>query len=1658
MWPTKRQTRRVNRFSQHFQGLRERELFATAFIALLLAVVLWPSGVQAQTSQRVPADEIRVIDLKPNTQGQVLARVREAYRKGHIIRIIGGTGSDLRDMLGIAAVEPTAQTRSSNSPSQKAPGRHVSRIVAVRMTDQGSLHQFSQFLHSSIDDTSEEAFQEWEDQEIQAAKGGGVGDTPAPPQAAWTELQQETMADEDSDGNEFTMGVSVWRANDINTEKDWYMVLSDPQTKPHFYSGHCITLLDNCGWWTHRRIITMETYPTTLASLAEHGPSNNITTGTGGFSIGGTLSFSPGVSGSYSTSWPQPSVITLDKTDLINQIPLWWEDFDGPSTCCAPPNTSILAFLSHQGSIFSVPEGTTAFSISVGATVLWNADYCPTNLHDFNVCYDDDYYTVPLNVAPPIFAVDRNSINIPAGSSGAIQLTAEIPNSKFGLPWTLTNLPTWLTASQVSGSTNATIKLSVNPPVTNGEIASLNFNTQALHAAPSVEENPLIVTVKVGEPTATSGVLALGGIDASQGGAALSSGEIVDPVVAPAVSMSTPRTLHTATVLEDGSLLIVGGSTQSVGGAGLATAEIYDPVAGLSAPTGSMSTPRLNHTATLLPDGKVLITGGWAAAGDPALATAEIYDPVDKSFQPTGTMNSPRVLHTATLMQNGDVLIAGGLIGGSTSACLASAEIYHEATGTFTPTTGPMTTAHCSHTSTLLNTGEVLIGAGFVDEENQAATPVLDIYLPATQTFSSSPGHLFNARGNHTATLLISGEAGDVLFTGGNPDSNLVTTDLATAEVYNRERNAVIFLGGLNVNCPGVAGCMIAPRSRHTATLLPDGNVFLVGGLSGEGNSSLASTEIFYPDSLHGKAAHYFWAGPNVTARSSHTATLLSFGATISLAANPTSSTLGQAVTFTANVNGGQGTPTGTITFDDGGTPISTPIQVSSGQVGFTTSALTVGNHSITAVYSGSFAYRGVTSSPLFFEVSANQTLTSLASSSLLNTSAPGQSVTFTAKVTPTSGKGTPTGIVTFKDANVAIGNPAPLVSGQAQLAINNLSPGNHTISSVYGGDATFSGSTSPVVVQSVLYATTVKLSSDLNPATFGQAVTLTANVVATGSTTPPKGSVLFTDNNNGTQLGPAVALVNGIASLRTTSLSLGTHALKAQYTADGNFADGTSNALTLLIMGGTSTQLSANPSPSIVGQNVTFTASVSVVGGITGKPTGSVSFTVDNSAPTVVKLTDGDCSFSTNSLTAGTHSISAKYSGDSSFNGSSSSPLSQTVKDTSVAIVNVAPSPAFLNQDVTLTATVSGSSGTPTGSVSFKDGTANIGTVPLVSGKATFITSSLALGTHSITAAYSGDGVYVASTSPAFHEVISLPGTTTSLISNPNPSATGQDVTLSVTVTANSGVGTPTGTVTFSDGRSPLGTVPLNAGKAPFITGSLAAGVHSITAAYSGDGNFAKSTSSVLTQTVNPVQAKTAFSSLTQSQTVNLGTASVSLAGVISAPGPAYPPVNENVTVSIGNVTRSVNIGAKGAFAFANFPISSLAAGTYTIQYDYAGDANFASASDGTKTLTINNQRFQTVATLLSSPNPSNNGQQVVFTVTVTSPGGGTPSGNVTLAEHVGQNTNVLGQGNLDGSGKVPFPISSLPVGAHLIDATYGGDNTHLPATSNSVNQQVNP
>jgi membrane-bound inhibitor of C-type lysozyme len=288
-----------------------------------------------------------------------------------------------------------------------------------------------------------------------------------------------------------------------------------------------------------------------------------------------------------------------------------------------------------------------------------------------------------------------------------------------------------------------------------------------------------------------------------------------------------------------------------------------------------------------------------------------------------------------------------------------------------------------------------------------------------------------------------------------------------------------------------------------------------------------------------------------------------------------------------------------------------------------------------------------------------------------------------------------------------------------------------------------------------------------------------------------------------------------------------------------------------------TTTSLTATPSPSVTGQAVTLTATVSPVAPGTGVPTGTVTFSDGATTLDVVNLNNGSASLTTSTLTVGSHSLTAVYSGGGNFLASTSAVVSHTVNrgSTSTSLTSN-PNPSNLGQTVTLNATVSAvapATGVPTGTVTFRDGATSLGVVNLNNGSASLTISTLAAGSHSLTAVYSGSGNFLASTSAAVTQTVNAPAaaaTSTSLTSTPNPSTVGQAVTLSSTVTSAAGV--PTGTVTFRDGATSLGVVTLNNGSALLTISTLAAGSHSLTAVYSGSATFAASTSPVVIQIVN--------------------------------------------------------------------------------------------------------------------------------------------------------------------------------------------------------------
>ncbi len=296
-------------------------------------------------------------------------------------------------------------------------------------------------------------------------------------------------------------------------------------------------------------------------------------------------------------------------------------------------------------------------------------------------------------------------------------------------------------------------------------------------------------------------VLVAGGEPTAPGSAyhVLASADLYDPQAgtwSATGSMHVGRSNHTATLLPDGKVLVAGGYGQQGGGSATSSAEVYDPGTGTWAPTGDMSIDRAHHTATLLPDGRVLVAGGDGYHG--ITTAAELYDPDTRTWVPTGRMSVARTGQTATLLPDGRVLVAGGRAGSPTG----SAEVYDPGTGTWAPT-GSMHEGRAYHTATLLPDGRVLVAGGFNDTPLASA----EVYDPGTGTWAPT-GNMAAPRSNHTATLLPDGQ---VLVASGSTD--------ASAEVYDP---------GTGTWAP--TGNMAAPRSNHTATLLPDGQVLAVGG------------------------------------------------------------------------------------------------------------------------------------------------------------------------------------------------------------------------------------------------------------------------------------------------------------------------------------------------------------------------------------------------------------------------------------------------------------------------------------------------------------------------------------------------------------------------------------------------------------------------------------------------------------------------------------------------------------------------------------------------------------------------------------------------------------------------------------------------------------
>ncbi|MGA7157710.1 MAG: Ig-like domain-containing protein [Acidobacteriaceae bacterium] len=394
------------------------------------------------------------------------------------------------------------------------------------------------------------------------------------------------------------------------------------------------------------------------------------------------------------------------------------------------------------------------------------------------------------------------------------------------------------------------------------------------------------------------------------------------------------------------------------------------------------------------------------------------------------------------------------------------------------------------------------------------------------------------------------------------------------------------------------------------------------------------------------------------------------------------------------------------------------------------------------------------------------------------------------------------------------------------------------------------------VKVSAILPLPTNSLSISPTTTTTGQSVTFTIEVTGPSGSPIPTGSVNLnytTSTNSTPTLLKNVALSGtGKDTYSTTSLVAGTYTFTATYSGDSNYDTSTSGTATVTISApATATlSLSTSASPVATGASVTFTAKATG-GGAT--PSGTVTFL--NGTTTLGTATlnsSGVATYATSFAKAGSYSISASYGGDSTYGTAVSSTVTEVVTAATATLsLSTSASPVATGASVTFTAKATGGGATPSGTVTFLNGTAALGTATLnSSGVATYATSFAKAGSYSISASYGGDSTYGTTTSSTVTEVVTADTATVTLASSAAKAAPGYSVTFTATLTG-TGSTAPTGTVTFLDGTTTLGTGTISKGTAAYSTSALSVGTHSITASYGGDGNYSAVVSSALTETI---------------------------------------------------------------------------------------------------------------------------------------------------------------------------------------------------------------
>jgi hypothetical protein len=595
------------------------------------------------------------------------------------------------------------------------------------------------------------------------------------------------------------------------------------------------------------------------------------------------------------------------------------------------------------------------------------------------------------------------------------------------------------------------------------------------------------------------------------------------------------------------------------------------------------------------------------------------------------------------------------------------------------------------------------------------------------------------AIGSHTITAVYTGDANNA----PSPPSPPVT------QIVNQAATTTVVHSSLNPSTVGQTVTFTATvTNAGGGTPTPTGTVqFAVDGTN---QGSPVPVNVAFATGLltvgnHSITATYNGDSNNLGSSGALTQNVNQAATTTTLTSSLNPSTLGAPVTFTATVtNSGGGTPspTGTVTYFDGPSLVAS-LPLTGGVATFTTGSLTTGNHTITAAYGGDSNNIGSSRQLTQNVTGAAPTITTANNTTFRVGVAGTFTVATTGSPTPTLSEvgALPAG-VTFVDN----GNGTAGLSGTPAAGTNGSYPLTITANNGVAPNAT---QTFTLTVNTT--STTTSLTSSLNPSVVGQVVTFTATVTSPGGT--PTGGVTL---NFGDGSAPATGtLAAGTVTFNHSYAASGNFTATATYSGNASLSPSSTTTTQQVSVKTSTTAVTSSLNPSVPGQAVTFSATVTGA-----SPTGTVQFK-DGAANlgTPVTLAGGAASLTTSALTSGSHSITAVYGGDGNNTASTSAPLTQRVnQSTTTTALTSSVNPSTPGQAVTFTATVTSGGGSPSGTVTFKDGATAIGSASLAGGVAALTISSLTSGSHSITAVYGGTASFLTSTSAVVIQAVSTP------------------------------------------------------------------------------------------------------------------------------------------------------------------------------------------------------------------------------------------------------------------------------------------------------------